>query len=226
MREREFDAILFDMDGTLVDSEELHTLAWVKLLESFGHAPPAADWADSFMGEPDSQSLRNIVAMFPDLADKGDILEVKQRIFRDLVAERGGAIAMPGVHTPLRQLAAAGYPMAVGTNGVLANCRAVLKAAGLLHYFATLATFDQVKNGKPAPDIYRAAAKRLGFPPERCIVVEDSDTGAKSGKAAGCFVVGVASSHPPQRLETADAVLSDTEAALDWIVDRLASAAR
>ncbi len=206
------------MDSTLADSEQLHTLAWNRLIVRLGHAPPPPEWFDAHVGTPDSETQHALLDLFPDMREEGDILEMKQRIFRALVAERGPALVMPGIVSPLRQLAAAGYPMAVGTNGVLANCRAVLSATGLLPFFATLSTFDQVERGKPAPDIYLAAARRLRSEPGRCIVVEDSGTGAKSGKAAGCFVVGVASSQPPQDLSAADIVLPDTAAALDWII--------
>lgn len=222
---REFDAILFDMDGTLVDSEPLHALAWTRTVESFGLTPPPGDWTERFVGGTDAKTLQGVVGMFPALAGIDGILERKRLIFRELVAGRGSALVMPGLVSSLRQLGAAGYRMAVGTNAVLVNCRAVLRAAGLLQYFAALSTFDLVERAKPAPDIYLAAASRLQCPPERCIVVEDSAAGAAAGKAAGCHVVGIAST-AAQRLDAADVVLPGSAAALDWIVDRLASGAR
>ncbi len=219
---KEFGAILFDMDGTLVDSEHLHTLAWARTLESFGIGPLPPDWADPFIGGADSETCAKIAGIYSVPAGVTRLLAIKQEIFRRLVAEQGAALAMPGIAPPLRRLRAAGCPMAVGTNGVLANCRAVLEAAGILEYFSVLSTFDQVERGKPAPDIYLAAAARLRCPPERCIVVEDSETGTKSGKAAGSFVVGIASSRPPQNLDAADIVLPDSAAALEWVADRFA----
>lgn len=220
---RPIDGILFDLDGTLVESEHLHTEAWAKLLESFDCHPSADDWADAFVGAPDSHSRDTILAMFPKLREAGDILEMKQKIYRDTVAEQGEEMSMPGVHTRLRQLNAAEVPMAVATNGVLANCRAVLVATGMLHYFQTMVTFDQVENGKPAPDIYLLAAERLGFPPERCAVIEDSPTGIRAGRAAGCLVLGIETTMKADRLAGSgpDRIFPDTAAALDWLEERL-----
>ncbi len=210
------------MDGTLVDSEPLHTLAWTRLVSSLGHPVSDPAWLDAFIGVPDFETSLAILAMFPDLARAGDVLEMKQDIYRELVARQGGGLAMPGIFTPLRQLSAAGIPMAVVTNGVLRNSRFVLSASGLLPFFRTLATVDQVERGKPAPDLYCEAARRLGAEPARCVVVEDSSAGAESGAAAGAFVVGVSWAQTPRDLRAADIVLPGTAAAIEWIIDQLA----
>ncbi len=214
---RNFDAVLFDMDGTLVESEEYHARSWKKVIENFGHALPEPNWLDRFVGTTDGETRDAVIVQFPDLADKGDILAIKQGLFLELIAGNGDKLAMPGIVPPLGRLSAAGVPMAVGTNGVLANCRTVLGAAGLLRFFSILSTVDQVKRGKPAPDIYCAAAERLGFAPERCAVVEDSAVGARSGKAAGCFVVGIDAPNSPQTPEGADIVFPTPALALEWL---------
>lgn len=220
---RPVEGIVFDLDGTLVESEHLHTGAWEKLLGRFGRSLPGGDWADTLVGISDSNTRDRILDLFPELREAGDILEMKQKIYRDMVAEHAEEMPMPGVHTRLRQLNAAEIPMAVGTNGVLANCRAVLVATGMLHYFQTMVTFDQVKNGKPDPDIYLLAAKRLGCLPERCAVIEDSPTGIRAARAAGCLVLGIETTMRADRLTEAgpDLIFPDTAAALDWLEERL-----
>lgn len=220
---RSIGGIVFDLDGTLVESEHLHTEAWVTLLASFGRSFPSGDWADALIGISDANTRDQVLALFPELRGEGDILEMKQRLYRDLVVEHADEMSMPGVHTLLRQLNAAKIPMAVGTNGVLANCRAVLLATGMLHYFETMVTFDQVKNGKPSPDIYLLAAERLGLPPERCAVIEDSPTGIRAGRAAGCLVLGIETTMKADRLLEAgpDHILPDTAAAMDWLEELL-----
>ncbi len=86
---RNFEALLLDMDGTLVDSEKYHTLAWTRLVEESGHRP-APDWLDKFVGEPDAKTEQCIFEIFPDLAGEGGLLARKQVIFRRLIAENAG----------------------------------------------------------------------------------------------------------------------------------------
>ena len=95
---------------------------------------------------------------------------------------------VPGVPAMLETLH---LPVSIGTNGPRGRALEALKITGLAHYFGErLTTFEDVVNGKPAPDIYELAAKRAGFPPKNCVVVEDSVTGATAALAAGCHVIG------------------------------------
>lgn len=209
-----------DLDGTLVESEELHLEAWNELLRRAGHEPPSPRWNDDCIGLPDTYAAAKTLRFFPDMGDVGDINNKKQVIFRELVREKGVALAYPGVRDMLARLREDGFPLAVGTNSILANTRASLDAAGLSGFFDVVVTLDQVENGKPAPDIYLEAAKRLGLAPGRCAVLEDSLAGIEAARRAGCLVLGIASTWAADRLGDADRIFDSTAGALGWIRDR------
>ncbi|MCC8189413.1 MAG: HAD family phosphatase [Planctomycetes bacterium] len=209
--------VLCDLDGTLIDSEGLHLEAWNALLDRYHCHPPAA-WSQAGIGFPDVMTRDTALALFPELATHGDILAQKQQLFREMVAARGSALVFPGVARRLQALAAAGFRLAVGTNSVSPNTRAAMTAAGLFDYLRVYVSLDMVANGKPFPDIYLEAARRLDLPPERCVVLEDSAAGVEAAKVAGCLAVGIANTVPADRLARADRVFASTPAAMDWLL--------
>lgn len=215
---RDIEGILFDLDGTLVDSEKLHLVAWNMVLESHGIVLPA-NWNDDYIGIPDIDNAAKLVDMFPVLADKVRLNDRKQELYRDLVRDSGRGISYPGLEDRLRRLSGCGVKMAVGTNSIEANTRAALEAAGLIEFFPVRITFDKVTHGKPHPEVYLTAALRLGLRPERCAVIEDSVAGVASGKAAGCLTFGVLNTWPAAVLSAADRIFDDTASALDWMLE-------
>ncbi len=210
--------IICDLDGTLVDSEDLHLKAWNELVIRAGHQPPSPNWNDDCIGLPDTYAAEKTLGYFPDMGDAVKVNADKQIIYRELVAKKGRALAYPGLYDMLKRVRDAGIPLAVGTNSILANTRAALKAAGLDEFFPIAVTLDQVENGKPAPDIYLEAAKRLGLAPERCAVLEDSTAGLAAARAAGCLVLGLTTTWPADKLSDADRVFATTADALGWVL--------
>lgn len=218
----EIDGVICDMDGTLVDSEEQHLDAWNILLERYGHQPPWPKWNEDCIGLPDVYARDKTLRLFPDLEHVGDILEMKQQIFRDLVKSRGDGLVYPGVKQRLLSLREKGVAIAVGTNSVLVNTKATLQAAGLWDCFSTVVTADMVARGKPDPDIYIEAAARLGAAPSRCLVLEDSVAGLEAGRGAGCVVAGITNTWAREKLVPADLIFADTATALDWALEQTA----
>lgn len=216
---RQFDCVICDLDGSLVDTEDLHAQAWNMLLANYGYSASGA-WSESTIGLPDADALDLACGMFPELKEKRGLLQEKQGYLRQLVVERGRELVYPGVEDRLRKLQDAGVKLAVGTNSVLVNTQTSLNAAGLMEFFPVIVTIDMVERAKPFPDIYRSAAEKSGVEPSRCVVVEDSIAGIASGKAAGCHVIGVTNTWPAEKLGEADAVFSGTDAALDWVLER------
>lgn len=211
-----FEAVLFDMDGSLIDSEILHFTAWKDLLGRFGHDIPAG-WVDMFIGVPDADALQFAVEQIPDLGGKIS-LAAKEEIFGQLAAEKGDEFCFPGVAEGLAKLENAGLKLAVGTNSVMHNTRANLELAGLGGFFETIYTLDTVAAGKPAPDIYQACLRELEVTPEKAVVVEDSVAGIKAGLAAGCLVLGVTTTLPAEKIAMADKIFASTVDAIDWIL--------
>jgi HAD superfamily hydrolase (TIGR01509 family) len=213
---QEMDGILCDLDGTLVDSEKYHLEAWNILVARVGFHPDAK-WNLDCIGLPDVRTAEKACRLFPGFRQIANPLAAKDEIFRDLIIRAGVDLLFPGVEERLGRLAAAGLRLAVGTNSIRRNTLTSLEAAGLRRFFQEIVTLDSVANGKPAPDIYLAAAHRLGLAPENCVVLEDSPAGVVSGKAAGCLVFGVMNTWTADRLSGADRFFADTVGALDWI---------
>lgn len=214
--------VIFDLDGTLIDSEDIHLEAWNKLIETHGQTPPP-HWHDGTVGMPDTFARDKACRLMPALEPLRDTLvEEKQVVYRALADEKGRALAFPGVEESIVALKKAGIGLAVGTNSVLVNTRSTLTAAGLIGYFDILVTFDAVENGKPAPDIYLAAAQKLGLAPADCMVLEDSPAGLQAARAAGCMVTALATSTgDTDTLVPRDYLYPTTAEALDWILSGL-----
>ena len=185
-------ALIFDLDGVVVDSMPLHTLAWQRYLAQLGIT--REDVAIQMHGRRNDEIVREFLG--PDAA--AEIVTehgaAKERLFRDMMGENLKAALVPGVEDFLRRVQHA--PVALATNAEPANVSFVLDGAGLRPYFQAVVDGSQVERAKPAPDVYLAAAQRLSVPPKNCIVFEDSEVGISAARAAGMRVVGILTHAP------------------------------
>ena len=209
---RPIGAVIFDMDGVLVDSEPLHHRSTQAALGARGVSYTERD-NRAFFGATDAEMLRVLRILF-DLPDAtAALVEAKTRHLVDLI--RTEARPLPGVPgVPLR-LREAGLPLALATASRRPVIQAVLETIGLQDAFRAIVSGEEVARGKPAPDAFLMAARRLGVEPERCLVVEDSRNGVLAGKAAGMTVAAIpcpATRH--EDFSAADLVLPDLEALL------------
>ncbi|MEF2278147.1 HAD-IA family hydrolase [Deinococcus sp. YIM 134068] len=200
-----FDAILFDFDGVLVDSEGLGSRAWVEALGEHGLTFTVEDFAAAVVGRTHSAVydwLRTDHGWTPP-KDFQTFLDGRfEAVFEEL-------LPIEGAHATLAALRAAGIPFAVASNTEPGKLHPKLVKAGLADLIGGHA-YDLGSvhgRGKPQPDIYVHAAAALGVPPVRCVVVEDSLTGATAGVAAGATVWGM--------LATGHAHPANTQALLD-----------
>jgi HAD superfamily hydrolase (TIGR01509 family) len=180
-------AVLFDMDGTLVDTEPYWIAAEHALVESFG-----GTWTDEDARALIGNALPTSAAY---IRERGGVPlpvdDVIDRLLDDVIAAARRAMPWrPGAVALLTQLADRGVPCALVTMSYarLADTLTALLPAGT---FATVVTGDQVSDGKPHPEAYLTAAERLGADPAYCVAIEDSNTGIASAEAAGCVVVAV-----------------------------------
>lgn len=210
-----YQGIIFDLDGTLVDTEPIHRDAWFKVLAKYDlHFGP--EWFEQWIGQSD-RTLAEAVERFYKVAAKADDLqEQKRTTYYQMAAEL--AAPFPGVEAALVRLRA-NYRMGIATNSSDKDAASVFHKTGLDQYFRTIVTADQVDRLKPAPDVYLLASKRLGLFTDVCLAVEDSPSGVKAAKEAGLYVLAVTNSHPEKSLEKADLIFSTSEAALQWILD-------
>jgi HAD superfamily hydrolase (TIGR01509 family) len=131
----------------------------------------------------------------------------KEALFREIYKD--DIVALDGLETFLKQIQIAGHPVAIGTSAPRANVDFTLTHTSLTHFFPVILDEAFVNHGKPHPEIYLKVAAALNMDPGNCIVFEDSLSGVAAGKAAGCKVVGVTTTHTPEELASTDFIIDD-----------------
>jgi beta-phosphoglucomutase len=194
-------AFIFDMDGVIVDSNPFHKLSLKQFCKKYGrdlseeqliekiYGRTNKDWLPNVFGNLDSEKLRHY-------ADE------KEALFRELY--KNDIVLVEGLEDFLKKLDAAKIPKAIATSAPRANVDFTLSKTDTEKFFPTILDDSFVSKGKPDPEIYLKAAAALGYKPENCIVFEDSLSGVKAGKAAGCKVVGITTTHTTQELKETD----------------------
>jgi len=211
---------LFDLDGTLVDSEPLHFETTNRVLARFGFHLDASAFAE-FIGSAEDRYWEALKKRFPLSGTPGELADLRTAEMLALL-EDAKVETLPGVLPLLDFLDAAGIPRAIASSAPRPQIAASLRASGLDSRFPIfLSGHEDVARSKPAPDIYRAAAGRLKVSPRDCIAVEDSATGVESARSAGAFVVAVPSpGHPDPALEQAHLLLDSLEDLLPYLERR------
>ncbi len=200
------DAVIFDMDGVLVDTYHAHYESWLAMAEPEGFGFTEQQFATTF-----GRTSREIIAHFwgegrLSEAEIAAMDDRKEAVFRDII-ERDFP-AMPGVEALLEGLHAAGFRLAVGSSGPPENVAAVLHRLGVESLFSATVTGKDVTRGKPDPQVFLTAAERLHVLPNRCAVVEDAPAGIAAARAAGMTAIGLASTgRQPEDLAAADLVV-------------------
>jgi beta-phosphoglucomutase len=186
-------AVLWDLDGTLVDSAEHHWIAWRDVMAQEGHPVTHGAFTSSF-GHRNDAILRGLLGH--DISDEEveRIGGAKEALYRRFVKERGLG-ALPGALGWIERLQKEGWRQAVASSAPAANIVAAVAAIGVASFFDALVSADEVGAGKPDPAVFLAAAARLGVPPARCVVVEDAPSGLEGARRAGMRSIGVLSPH-------------------------------
>jgi HAD superfamily hydrolase (TIGR01509 family) len=203
-------AVIFDMDGVLLDSEPLHHRAAQAALGARGPSFTERD-NRAFFGATDEEMFRGLRILFDLPASTAELVEAKERHF--LAMLRRQAQPLPGVLTALGFLRDRRLPLALASSSSRPVIAAVLATLALHDVFAAIVSGDEVPRGKPAPDVFLLAARRLAVAPEACLVIEDSRNGVLAARAAGMLVAAVpcpVTSH--EDFSPADLVLPTLEA--------------
>jgi len=183
-----FDLVIFDCDGVLVDTETINNEVISQLLNEAGLEMSPDEVATRTTGLAYSEMWEMFEDEVPGCLP-ADVEE--QQLTLESERFRKELLPIPGVVETVRCLGAAGIPMCVASNGTREKMVVTLEVTGLAGYFGDkFFGVDQVAHGKPAPDIYLMAAQKMGVPPSRCVVIEDSYPGAQAGLAAGMTVLG------------------------------------
>ncbi len=190
--ERGIDAVVFDLDGLLVNTEELYQHVGSEMLRRRGRTFDA-DLLDAMMGRPQKVAL-GVMIEWHGLDDTVETLAAETKvIFESLLDDR--LRPMPGAVALVEHLVARGLPRGVATSSGPDFAHDVLGRVGLLDRFGFVLTSADVTQGKPHPEIYETAAGRLGVRPERMLVLEDSAAGCRAAVAAGAVAVAVPGGH-------------------------------
>jgi HAD superfamily hydrolase (TIGR01509 family) len=193
--------LLFDLDGTLAETDSLHLPTWVDTLEPYGVEVDEELYRDSISGRSTGEIVRELL---PDLtAEQGkSIGDAKEASFRERASELE---PLPGLVDFVERGKKRGMRIALVTNAPEENVEAILLALQLRDYFDEVVLADEVEAVKPHPAPYRAALQKMGVPAEEALAFEDSVSGISSSVAAGIPTVGIASSQDPERLLQAGA---------------------
>ena len=213
-------AVLWDLDGTLVDSAEYHWQAWCEALTAAGHSFDK-DYLVATFGQRNDRILRAMLGSDATEAEIQRIADDKEARYRALVRKRGIEL-LPGAELWLKRLRASGWRQALATSAPRANVATMVAVLGLAEYFGAIVAAEDVQRGKPDPQVFLLAAERLGVATYRCIVVEDAAAGVKGARSAGMRSIGVGGKHA--ELDASLAVPSLTElpeAAFDELLTRL-----
>lgn len=203
-------AVIFDLDGTLVETEEIKAISHGRSISELRPEVPeedgAAAYADGLVGHSREQVARTLIERFDleeaaraRMAELGEdepwkaLVSIRRRIYEELLEDTGLLLRQRYPHNIdlLREMRREGYPTGCATMSHRKQVDRVLSVLGLDDAFDVIATMDDVRRGKPDPEIDLLVAERLGFPPEEFLVIEDSPAGAGAGVAAGMMVVAV-----------------------------------
>jgi HAD superfamily hydrolase (TIGR01509 family) len=188
------DAVIFDMDGVLVDSNPFHLAKWSEFLRERGIAFDAAKLPDQILGQRNDAALRFFFGLNLTREERRALSEEIEGRFR--TAFKPHARPLPGLLALIQECRAAGIVMAVASSAMKKNVDFVAEALGLAPYFKVLLNGDQVSRAKPDPEIYLRAAEMLNVEPARAVAFEDSPVGIEAVVRAGMKCVAIASTFP------------------------------
>jgi beta-phosphoglucomutase len=200
--------VIFDLDGVLVDTSSYHFEAWRLWAHREGITMTQEQFRSSF-GMQNYQIIPQLLGRDVSRDEIAEMSDWKEAKYREL--SEGNIELMDGVERLMKNLKQHGFLMAIGTSTPLVNLKLILDDSIVGNYIQAYVTGEDVKNGKPAPDTFVEASKKLGLPSGKCVVVEDAVAGVEAGKAAGMKVIAITTTRLREDLLTADLVVESIE---------------
>lgn len=197
---------LFDMDGVIVDSNPAHKIALKQFCKKHGHDLTEDQLREKIYGRTNKDWIPAIFGKIsPEQVKR--YADEKEALFRDLYEDTIRPV--DGLLAFLEKLEKQGYAKAIATSAPRENVDFTLRKTNTGKYFQTILDESFVNKGKPDPEIYQKTAEALGYDPKDCVVLEDSISGVKSAKAAGCKVVGITTTHTAKELDETDLIIEN-----------------
>jgi beta-phosphoglucomutase len=213
------DAVIFDFDGIIVDTEPLHYEAFQEVLEPLGIGFSWREYVEAYMGFDDRDAfLEAFRTHGKDLDDRrlAQLVASKSKIFLGIIGN--GVRAYPGTVSLVTSLHASGLPLAISSGALRSDILPVLDILGITGCFPHVVSADDVRKSKPDPESYRLAYQRLKethplvlSTPDRCLAIEDTPAGILSAKGAGLKVLAVTNSYSGEQLTEADYLTDSLE---------------
>lgn len=215
--------VIFDFDGVLADSEGLHLRAFQTTFETRGWTLTNEEYYATYLGWSD----RDVALVFARAQgieltrhDLSVMLAAKERAYAAL--REAGGILYPGAAPAVRRLFDC-FPLAIASGSLSREIHDALSLSNLTSSFTAIVGADHVQEGKPAPDAYLEAARRLKLPASRCVAIEDSPWGLESARVAGARTIGITHTYPAPRLAGADRVVGSLDELTPGLVRGLVS---
>ena len=199
-------ALIFDMDGTIVDNMAFHTQSWITFFERRGRVVDADEFFRTTAGRQGKEIIRSHMGEDLDDDEVATLNHEKEAVYRELYAPHLKAVA--GFEDLIADARSQGIALAVGTAAPPANVEFTLDGLDLRRHFETVVGATDVPRGKPHPDVFLEAAKRCGAEPANCIVFEDAPLGVEAARRAGMRVVVITTTLPAESFAEFDNVIA------------------
>jgi beta-phosphoglucomutase len=198
-------AVIWDLDGVIIDSADEHRRAWQRLAREEGIVMTDADFWATF-GKRNDDIFATLWGNLPPERVK-ELSDRKEKYFRELISE--SAAPLPGAIELMRGLHDVGFAQALASSTPVENINLIAEVLGLKRYLSILVSGETVARGKPAPDIFLKAAAELHMDPTVCLVIEDAVAGVEAAHAAGMRCIAVAGNRDLPDLRKADLMVKD-----------------
>ncbi len=200
-------AVIFDMDGVISDTLSIHCEAESKLLLKYGIKISPSEILKEFNAVPDLVMFQILSKRFNRNLDFQKAEDEKWKLFQELAKE--GIQSIPGSLEFINTLLKNNFILAVASSAPLRIVNLVLETLGIKKKFKVVVYTTEVKQGKPAPDIFLLAAEKLKVSPRDCVVIEDAAKGIQAAKAAGMKCIAISTTHTKKELKKADKIIDD-----------------
>lgn len=212
-------ALLFDLDGTLIDSEFFHFECWNEILEESGVTLTYEDWLKNYAGIPLPTNAQNLIEKYNITTPLAEIIERRERLTLERLKTKDVNL-MPYVIEVLDFFQAKDLVLALVTSSPRKDVEAIFERNGLSKYFKLIITRSEVSKSKPDPESYNTCVEKLGLNKDECIVFEDTINGIRSAKAAGLTCIAIQqNTEEHQNLSLADQLFLDFNEAKAYLIN-------